>query len=195
MRQTPDMVEEARLEEVGSGLTPVSEGWFVVNVADAAWLVNDAFGARCAFEADVPVIRDRPGLEPIRFPQVGFRIAVLYPGKPTTMFHADPDQEGFLVLAGECLLIVEGEERELRAWDFFHCAPGTGHSFIGRGDGPCVLLMVGARTPEGQTVYPRSEIAMRHGASVEEETPSVQEAYAQYPHWQRGRPAGTLPWD
>ena len=188
------MVEEARLEAVESGLTPATEGWFVVNVADAAWLVNEAFGARCVFEADVPVIRGRPELEPVRFPQLGVRIAVLYPGKPSTMYHADPDQEGFLVLAGECLLIVEDEEWPLRAWDFFHCAPGTGHSFVGAGEGPCVLLMVGARTPEGATVYRRSEAALRHGAGVEEETASPREAYPNV-HWRRGRPATRLPWD
>jgi uncharacterized cupin superfamily protein len=188
------MVPEARLEDVGSGLTPVSEGWFVVNVADAAWLVNDAFGARCVFEADVPVIRGRPELSPVRFPQLGFRIAVLYPGKPTTMSHADPDQEDFLVLSGECLLLVEDEERPLRAWDFFHCAGGTAHSFVGAGDGPCVLLMVGARTPEGVTMYRRSEAALCHDASVEEDTDSPHEAYARYSHWQPGRPSGRWPW-
>jgi uncharacterized cupin superfamily protein len=190
------MVEEAPLVAVESGLAPAGDGWFVVNVADAAWLVNDAFGARCLFEADVPVVRGRPDLEPVRFPQLGVRIAVLSPGKPGTLYHADSRQEGFLVLAGECLLIVEGEERPLRAWDFFHCAPGTGHAFVGGGDGPCVLLMTGARTAEKTTPYPRSEAALRHGASVETDAESAAEAYAAFPHWRAGRPdSRDLPWD
>ena len=29
------MVEEARLEQLDAGLTPVTDGWFVVNVRDA----------------------------------------------------------------------------------------------------------------------------------------------------------------
>jgi uncharacterized cupin superfamily protein len=189
------VVEEARLEQVGSGLAPTTDGWFVVNVREAAWLTNDAFGARCVFEADVPVLRKRPGLEPQRFPQLGFRLAVLEPGKPSTMYHAESDQEDFLVLAGECVLIVEGSERRLRPWDFFHCAPGTAHAFVGAGERPCVLLMAGARTDEGTIVYPESEPAQRHGAGVERLTTSPREAYARFPHWQPGRPDFSgLPW-
>jgi uncharacterized cupin superfamily protein len=190
------MTDEARLEAVDSGLTPASEGWFVVNVRDAAWLRNDAFGARCVFEADVPVIRSRPDLEPQRFPELGFKLAVLAPGKPSTLYHADSRQEDFLVLSGECLLLIEGEERELRAWDFVHCAPGTAHAFVGAGEGPCVLLMTGSRAGERGIVYPESEMAQRHGAGAETETSSADEAYAAVPHWQLGRPEGwdRLPW-
>jgi quercetin dioxygenase-like cupin family protein len=136
---------EARLEDVGSGLTPVSPGWFVVNVAEAAWLRNDAFGGRCVFESNGRVLAERPDLEPRQFEQLGFTLAVLEPGKPTGMYHAESDQEDFLVLAGTCLLIVEEEERELRAWDFVHCPPGTRHTFVGTGEGPCVIFMTGAR--------------------------------------------------
>jgi len=107
-------VEEARLEDVGSGLAPVSPGWFVVNVAEAAWLRNDAFGGRCVFESNGRVLSQRPELEPQQFEQVGFTLAVLEPGKPTGMYHAESSQEDFLVLAGTCLLLVEEEERELR---------------------------------------------------------------------------------
>ena len=191
------MVEEARLEDVGSGLTPASPGWFVVNVRDAAWLTNDAFGARCLFEADVPVVRETPDLSPQRFDQLGVRLAVLEPGKPGCMYHAETAQEAFLVLAGECLVVVEGEERSLAAWDFFHCPSGTEHVFVGAGDGPCVLLMVGAR-PEGRSVhYPQSDAAAARGAAVATATSSPQEAYAPFPHWRPGRPAapGGLPWD
>ena len=189
------MVEEARLEAVESGLVPASDGWFVVNVLDAAWLTNDAFGARCIFEADTPVVRGTE-LETRHFSQLGIRLTVAEPGKPTTMYHAETSQEGFLVLAGECLLLIEGEERQLRAWDFVHCPQGTEHGFVGTGDGPCVILAVGARTDEGSIVYRRNDVALRHGAGVEKETPSPTEAYAPYPHWQRGRPEswGTLPW-
>jgi uncharacterized cupin superfamily protein len=182
------MVEEARLEAVGSGLAPVTGGWFVVNVRDAAWLTNEAFGARCVFEADGRVLRGRPDPPVCRFPQVGLTLAVLEPGKPSGLYHAESSQEDFLVLAGECLLLVEGEERALRAWDFVHCPPGTAHAFVGTGDGPCVLFMTGRRTSEKRIVYPRSEPARRHGAGVEQETDSPSEAYAPFPHWQPERP-------
>ena len=38
------MATEARLEPTESGLKPVSEGWFVVNVGETGWAVHDAFG-------------------------------------------------------------------------------------------------------------------------------------------------------
>jgi uncharacterized cupin superfamily protein len=181
--------EPATLEDVGSGLAPVSDGWFVVNVRDAAWLTNEAFGARCVFEGGMPVLRERPDLPAHRFEQLGFTLQVLEPGRPSGLYHAESAQEDFLVLAGECLLVIEGEERLLRAWDFVHCPGGTAHVFVGAGDGPCVILMTGARRPEKEIVYPRSEAARRHGASVETETTSPTEAYAPYPHWHPRRPA------
>jgi uncharacterized cupin superfamily protein len=190
------VAEEARLEEVGSGLAPVSQGWFVVNVRDAAWVRNELFGARCVFQSDARVLRDRPDLDEQRFPQLGVTLAVLEPGRPSGLYHAESAQEDFLVLAGECSVLVEGEERALRQWDFVHCPPGTAHVFVGAGDGPCVLLMVGAR-PEGKTiVYPRSELALARGAGVEEETDAPAEAYAPFPQWGLGRPRSEdeLPW-
>lgn len=190
------MTEEARLEDVGSGLAPVSGGWFVVNVRDAAWLENDAFGARCVFEADRRVLRERPDLDAQRFAETGFSLAVLAPGRPNGLYHAESAQEDFFVVAGECLLIVEGEERPLRAWDFVHCPADTAHIFVGAGDGPCVLLMIGARTADKRIVYPDSEPARRHGAGVATETSSPAEAYAHHPHWRPGRRHGgsALPW-
>jgi uncharacterized cupin superfamily protein len=190
------MVDEARLEEVGSGLAPVSDGWFVVNVRDAAWVTNDAFGARCAFEGGMPALRNRPDLPAHRFAQVGFGLRVIQPGRPSGMYHAESGQEDFLVVAGECLLLVEGEERRLRAWDFVHCPPGTAHVFVGTGDGPCVIFMTGGRTEDKEIVYPRSELARRHGAGVEQETSSPTEAYAPFPHWHPERPASWtgVPW-
>jgi uncharacterized cupin superfamily protein len=190
------MIEEATLEAVDSGLAPVSDGWFVVNVREAAWLRNDAFGGRCIFESDARVLRDRPDLQARKFAELGLTLAVLEPGKPSGLYHAESNQEDFLVLAGECLLLVEDEERPLQAWDFVHCPPGTGHVFVGTGDRPCVILMTGARTTDRTILYPRSDVAGRHGAGVERETRSPSEAYAPLPHWQPGRPKSwkQLPW-
>jgi uncharacterized cupin superfamily protein len=190
------VTEEARLEDLGSGLTPVTSGWFVVNVGEAAWLTNEAFGARCIFEGDPRMLRERPDLEPRRFPELGITVAVLDPGKPSGLYHAESNREDFLVLAGECVLLLNGEERPLRQWDFVHCPPGTEHAFVGAGEAPCVLLMTGARTEEKSIVYPSSEPARSHGAGVETETSSPSEAYAPFPHWQPNRPArwGRLPW-
>jgi uncharacterized cupin superfamily protein len=189
-------IEEAQLEDVGPGLAPTSPGWFVVNVGEAAWLRHDAFGGRCVFESNGRVLAERPDLEPQSFPETGFTLAVLEPGKPTGMYHAESSQEDFLVLTGTCLLIVEEQERPLRAWDFVHCAPGTRHTFVGTGDGPCVIFMIGARR-EGETiVYPRSDAARAHDAGVAQETSSPHEAYAPFGHWRAGRPDGwaELPW-
>ena len=97
------MVEQPRLEDVGSGLAPVSPGWFVVNTEEAAWVRNEAFGWRCVFESSRRVLSERPDVDPHSFDQTGFTLAVLEPGKPTGMYHAEGSQEDFLVLAGECL--------------------------------------------------------------------------------------------
>jgi quercetin dioxygenase-like cupin family protein len=165
---------QARLQDVGSGLAPVSPGWFVVNVRDAAWVTNEVFGARCLFEADVPALRERPDLEPQRFQHLGIKLAVFDPDQPSGLYHADSSEEDFLVLQGECVARIGAEERRLRQWDFLHCAPGTHHGFVGAGDGPCVLLMVGARFPGRTFDYPEQ------GAN------SSQEAYVRYPHWRPG---------
>jgi uncharacterized cupin superfamily protein len=191
------MTHEARAEEVGSGLAPVTPGWFVVNVRDAAWRTNPAFGMRCVFETDGRILRDRPELEQQRFEQIGIGLAVLEPGKPSGLYHAEINQEDFVVLHGECVLLVEGEERPLRAWDFVHCPPGTAHAFVGAGDDPCVLLMLGARTGEFGIRYPESELARARGAGAEAETTSPHVAYAPFPHWQLERPDAWrgLPWE
>jgi uncharacterized cupin superfamily protein len=182
------MTDEARLEEVGNGLAPVSEGWFIVNARDAAWLRSDAFGFRCKFDLDGRVAAAREGLDLVMFPEVGYTLAVLEPGKPSGMYHAESSQEGFLVLSGECIAIVEEEERTLRQFDFFHSPAGTRHVFVGAGDGPCVLLMVGNRveTTDDWITYPRSDAALARRAGVERETDSPREAYAPFGHWQTG---------
>src|SRR5437763_8959128 len=110
-----------------------SEHWFVVNARDAAWRHAPGRTAVCNFEGDT------------EFPQVGINVSVMQPGEFMAMYHWEADQEDFLVLAGEALLIIEGEERPLRQWDFVHCPPETKHTILGAGDGPCVMLAVGAR--------------------------------------------------
>ena len=190
------MAQKARLEEMSSGLAPVSDGWFVVNVGEAAWLRNEAFGDRCVFESSPRVLGDRPDLEPRMFDGVGFTLAVLEPGKPSGLYHGESDQEDFLVLAGTCLLLVEGEERRLQAWDFVHCPAGTEHIFVGSGVGPCLIFMTGARSRDKTIVYPRSELARAYRAGVETETYSPAKAYAAFPRWESGRPDtwACLPW-
>jgi len=180
---------------VDSGRAPAGDGWFIVNVRDAAWLTNDALGARCVFEGDTRVVRGT-SLDVHKFADIGFSLTVIEPGQASTMYHAESNQEDFLVLAGECVALVEGEERHLHAWDFVHCPPGTEHTFVGAGEGPCVIFATGARVAERSIVYPRSEPALRHGAGVETETDSPADAYAELPHWQRGRPQrwDVLPW-
>ena len=162
------MVPEAPLEHDGHGLGPVGEGWFVLNVRDARWFTSelDTYGQ---FESDE-----------VRFDQVGIGIGILSPGKSSGMYHGEDAQEDFLVLSGECLLIVEGQERPLKAWDFVHCPPRTEHIFVGAGDGPCVVLGMGARRKGRGIVYPVNETALRHGAGVDEETSDPRVAYARF---------------
>lgn len=178
---------EAQLEDSGSGLAPLTEGWFVVNVRDAEWWFADSRGARCAFESEY-------GDPPVEFAQFGINVTVLEPGQ-TGLYHAESNQEAFLVLSGESRLLVEGEERLLRPWDFFHSPPWTEHAFVGAGEGPCVILMAGTRSsPEGR--YPVSELAARYGASVAEETSDPDQAYANVEWFRRQRPPywNRLPW-
>ena len=166
------------MERTEYGTEPATEGWFAVNVRDAAWVTNEAFGAACVIEGDAA-----------SFPQVGYTLHVLEPGQCNGLYHREGDQEDFLVLSGACVLIIEGEERQLQAWDFVHCPAGTEHIFVGVGDGPCVIFMAGAREHRRSAVYTRSEAAVRHGAGVETETADSREAYAPFPKWQPGPPA------
>jgi uncharacterized cupin superfamily protein len=181
------VIREARLVASEEGLVAAEDGWFVVNVRDAAWVTSDHFADACIFEGDAAP-----------FDAVGFTLAVLQPGRPSGLYHSEANQENALVLSGECLLIVEGEERRLQAWDFVHFPAGSEHILVGAGEGPCVVFMTGARVgwPEKGIVYPRSDVALRHGAGVENETTSPQEAYAPFPGWHPGPPASFdgLPW-
>jgi quercetin dioxygenase-like cupin family protein len=180
-------VPEAQLEDAGSGLAPVTEGWFVVNVRDAEWWFAESRGGMCGFENEY-------GWPPIEFDELGIRLAVLEPGQ-TSLYHAEAGQEAFVVLSGECRLIVEGEERRLREWDFFHCPPWTEHAFVGSDEGRCVILMAGSRSSAGVR-YPVSELAAHYGASVEKETSDWREAYATVERFRRERPPrwSRLPW-
>jgi uncharacterized cupin superfamily protein len=165
------MVPEAPLEPTEHGLVPGGDGWFVLDAREARWYHAEAQPAVCVFEGS-------PG-----FPQLGINLNVLLPGEPMAMYHWEADQEDFLVLSGEALLIVEGEERPLRALDFVHCPVGTSHTIVGSGDGPSVVLAVGARdrsTGPDWGGYPVDEAALRHGAGVESETTDQKEAYARF---------------
>ena len=174
------MAEEARLEHVVTGLTPVTDGWFVVNARDAAWIRHPTFGRQCLFETAGPVARSQEGLEPLTFEQLGIHLHVFEPGAPSTLYHCEPgNQEDFLVLSGECRAVIEGQERMLSQWDFVHCPPGTSHTFVGAGDGPCVLLKVGARVTH-DVRYSPTPLA----PSVDRETTSGADAYAPFGHWQ-----------
>ena len=167
------MVREARIESTDHGLVPSGEGWFVLNARDARWHHADGRGA----------IGDLEGES--EFAQAGINIGVLEPGEPMSMYHWEADQEDFLVVSGEALLIVEGKERALRAWDFAHCPAGTKHVVVGAGSGPCVTIAVGARnlsTGPGWGGYTVDEAALRHHAGVEEETTDPKQAYAGVPH-------------
>ena len=159
----------------------MSDPWFVVNVADAPWVSSELLGDACVFEDD-----DH------QFAQIGYTLGVLQPGQSGGRYHRELDnQEDFLVLAGECIAIVEGEERRLRQWDFLHCPPGTDHGFVGAGDGPCYLFAIGSRVSR-RLVYPRNEVALRHGVGVETETTDPKQAYAGLPPWVPA-PAQPLP--
>jgi uncharacterized cupin superfamily protein len=164
-------VNEASSEETPYGRYITSDGWFVLNLADALAVKNEEKGG-----ATYPLEpREHP------FADVGVRVAVLPPGEPNALYHSEGVQEGFLVLSGECTLIVEEEERRLRRWDYFHCPAETRHVIVGAGDGPCSILMIGAR-PEVETLlYPASEVAAKYAASSAKETDEPDEAYADWP--------------
>jgi uncharacterized cupin superfamily protein len=177
------VIPEAPLERTPEGLTPRGAGWFVVNAREARWRHTDRFGSDTPFEGDV------------RFSEIGINVGVLQPGQPNAYYHGEESQENFLVLSDECVLLVEGEERRLRAWDFVHLPPWTEHILVGAGSGPCVVIAMGSRGPGHEGVrYPVSDLALRHGAGVVVETSSAVEAYAAVPRPARGpyRP-GTLP--
>ncbi|HUA11302.1 MAG TPA: cupin domain-containing protein [Solirubrobacteraceae bacterium] len=128
--------------------------------------------------------------ESARWAQIGINVRVMEPGQPSGMYHSEVSQEDFLVLHGECIAIVDEVERPLRQWDLLHCPAGAAHVFVGAGDGPCAVLMIGARC-EREIDYPVSEVAGRYGASAAAPTTSPDEAYAEW-HREPWQPAGDL---
>jgi uncharacterized cupin superfamily protein len=175
-------MNEAVVRDTETGRVVAGAGWFVVNLTEAGWERKGEFGVRCRFEGPDP-----------RFPHFGVNVHVLMPGQPNALYHAESTQEGFLVLAGECLAVIEGHERPLRKWDYVHCPPGTAHVLVGAGDGPYAILMVGApRTASlAEVHYPEDAVAARHGASVTQTTSSSKQACADRAYTVTPEPA---PW-
>jgi len=161
------MTPEAPLRQTKFGLAPDGDGWFVVNAREIRWRAWERLGVYCDFEGKK------------RFKQLGVNISVLQPGESLGRYHRENAQEDFLVLAGECVLVVEGQERPLKQWDLFHCPPGVAHAVVGAGEGPSLVLAVGARTgtEDDSLVYPADPVARRHHAGVAKETSSSEEAY------------------
>jgi uncharacterized cupin superfamily protein len=171
------VVPEAKLEKSEHGLVPTSEGWYVLNMRDAEWRHAAGRGAVCVVGDDFEGWRREAD-------QLGVNPFVLMPGEPMALYHWEADQEAFLLVSGEAVLVVEGEERPLRAWDFFHCPPSTRHVLIGAGRGPCLVIAVGARAHDGQPGslgFPADDVAEQHGASVATDTMDGGTAYASVP--------------
>jgi uncharacterized cupin superfamily protein len=171
------MVPEARFEETDAGLQPVGAGWFVADVRDLRWHVRPgrrsvSLTGKTDWEADT------------LFPMLGVQLAVLEPGVPNSLYHWETETEAFLVLTGEAVLIVDGQERPLRRWDFVHLPPKTAHVIVGAGEGPSVVLAMSSREnqafgPYGE--YVANEIAGRYGASPEETTQDDENDSANFP--------------
>jgi uncharacterized cupin superfamily protein len=166
--------------------------WFVVNARETRWRRRPGRGH------SAPLTGFTEEEERTLFPQLGMQIVVLDPGEPIGMYHWEKDAEGFLVLSGEALLLIEGQERPLRQWDFVHCPPETRHMIVGAGDGPCVVLAAGAREHSDEDcnggAYVVDEVAQRHGAGVDEETSDPALAYERFPDTEPvDYPDGLLP--
>jgi uncharacterized cupin superfamily protein len=170
------VVPEAKLEQTEHGLVPRGDGWYVLNMRDAEWRHAARRGAVCVVADDFEGWR-RPS-------QLGVNPFVLQPGETMARYHREADEEAFLVVSGDAVLIVEGDERPLRAWDFVHSPPGTSHVIVGAGSGPCLVIAVGAREhaeEPGALAFPADEAAKRHGASVDEDTLDPEVAYGPLP--------------
>jgi uncharacterized cupin superfamily protein len=166
-------MSETPLERGDSGLVPAGDGWFVLNVADADWKTG-VFGSYTTFER-----KSEDG--PRTFEQMGMNVSHLAPGQPLCRYHGEENQEAFLVLKGEAVLIVEEQERQLRAWDLVHTPPWADHVIVGAGEEGCTLFAFGTRSKTDALRYPRSELALSHGAGVEQATPDADVAYADVP--------------
>jgi uncharacterized cupin superfamily protein len=163
-------MHEAEIEDTAAGRRPAGDGWFILNLAEMGWETVPGGGTWSVFESP-----SAPS------PMLGIGVHILAPGETPGFYHAESEQEGFLVLSGECIAVVEGVERRMGPWDYLHCPPGTEHITVGAGAGPCAILMVGTRTPGHAIHYPANAVAAKHGASVQTDTDSAAEAYADRP--------------
>jgi quercetin dioxygenase-like cupin family protein len=111
--------------------------WLVRNARDLRWTEN-AMGAYCELMAD----------------EFAINLNVLPKGAPMALYHHEPHQEGFLVLRGECVATLDGEEQRLRTWDYLHCPPGVAHVVVGASEEPALVLAVGSRIGGGRATYP-----------------------------------------
>jgi len=146
---------------------------------DECLIVNVAHARASSHPRRAMCIEFEPEEAP--WPDTGVNIQIMQPGQPNCRYHSEPVQEDFLVLYGECIVILEGEEHRLRQWDLVHCPAGAEHVFVGAGAGPCAVLMIGSRREEAAH-YPVNEIAAKYDASVT--TPTDEPAVA-YTDWRR----------
>lgn len=168
-------IPKARLRKTKNGHVQTSKGWFILNASKARWWKNKKFGLICDFEG-----------EP-KFVEYGVNIHVVYPGQPNCHYHAEEDQEDFLILSGRCKVILEGKEYPLKQWDLVHCPHWTKHVFVGAGRGPCVILMMGGRSGK-KIYYPMDRVAAKYGATPRKPTPKPKTSYKECPPWKPARP-------
>ncbi len=154
---------------------PVTAGWFVVNAREARWMHNEMRSV-CRFGGEGEA----------HFDQLGVGLYWVEPGKPMSLYHHEAGQEDFLLLRGDAILLVEGEERRLRTWDFIHCPPHTAHAIVAAGEEPALVLAVGARKEKGSARYPVEPAAIRHRAGVPDASITPQETYARFGEPQPG---------
>ncbi len=173
------MVPEAPLERTEVGFAAAGTGWFVVNARDARWVHREGRGAVLSFTGWWETDDEAEWRRVMSFPQLGVNLFVLAPGETMSVYHGEAAQEDFLVLSGECVLLIEGEERTLVRWDFIHCPAWTEHTIVGAGEDPCVILAVGSRGADGIR-FPVDEAAQKHGASSDHDTTDGSEAYARF---------------
>jgi uncharacterized cupin superfamily protein len=121
------------------------------------------------------------------FDDIGVSLFWLQPGRPMSLYHHEVVQENFLVLAGQCALIIEGEERPLQSWDCVHCPPRTARTIAASGEHPTRVLGVGARKENGGARDPVDPVAIAHGAGVPDQSTPAEEVYASFGEPTAGR--------